>query len=527
MIKALLKKQWLETIAFFTTSKEGKRRSLQSTLGFSALMLVGLGSFCFLFYGMGSLLSATLAAQGLTWVYFAFMGTMATVLGIIGSIFTAKTKLYEAKDNDLLLSMPIPAGVILAVRTVGLYLFTLLFESLIFLPALVAFLVTAGFSASVLVGSLLVWLIMPFFALAVCCILGWVLAWIAAKLPAKNLLTVFFSVSFFALYFMGYSKINDLLTYVMTNGGVVGSAMKKWLYPFWKLGLASAGDWLAMLLFAAMFLGVFALVYFIIAKTYLRLATANRGGRKAKYKGEGYRQSSATFTLVKKELLRVVKNPMVAMNCLLGSIFFLILPFIPLFSRDLRMLAGMLPSDELLAMLVAALLCVTASMNMLSAASISLEGENLWIVRSLPLPTEKILLAKGLTHWLVTAIPAAISAIALAIVLKIGVGYAVAMLLLALLFSAFAAVMGLIINLKMPNLHWTNELVAVKQSASALLSMFAEWAAVALLAGGYFLFGRYLFAGGYFLVCIAVLLATCSLLAVWTYKRGVKIFEGL
>ncbi len=526
MIKALLKKQWLESIAFLTRNKEGKSRSLQSTIGFSLLMLVGLGSICFLFFGMGSFLSAALVAQGLAWVYFAFMGTMATAFGVIGSVFTAKTKLYEAKDNDLLLSMPIPANVILLTRMVGLYLFTLLFEGLVFLPAIIAFFVTVGFSFPVLLGSLAVLLVMPFGALAVCCVLGWLLALIAAKLPAKNLMTMLFTVGFLALYFVGYSKINDLLTYVTVNGGTVGSAMKKWLYPFWKLGEASTGGALALLIYAGIFLGGFALVYLVVAKTYLRLATANRGGRKAKYKGE-YKQGSALLSLVKKELLRFVKNPMIAMNCFLGTIFLLILPFIPLFSSELRALADALNADEVVSMLIAVVLCATVSMNMLSAASVSLEGENLWIVRSLPVPTEKILLAKVATHWLVTAIPAVFASVTLCIIFKIGVGYAIAALVAVLLFITFTAIIGLIINLKMPNLHWTNELVAVKQSASAVISMFAEWAAAALLVGGYFLFGKYLFAGGYFLVCIALLIATCCLLTVWIYKRGVKIFEGL
>ncbi len=527
MLKALFKKQFLESVAFLLQDKKGNRRTPQGILGFCLLLVLGLGSICFLFFGMGNMLSGALSAQGLEWVYFAFMGTAATAFGVVGSIFTAKTKLYEAKDNDLLLSMPIPSWMILFVRTVGLYLFTLLFEAMVFLPSVFAFFLAVEFSFTVLICSLIVLLVMPFLALAICYILGWLLAVISAKLPWKNLLTTLFSVGFLVAYFIVYSKINTLLNYVMINGDAVGNAMQKWLYPFSKMGAACAGDWLALLVYAAIFLAPFALVYLLISKTYLRLATARRGGRKAKYTGKGYKQTVPVWALVKKELMRFTKNPMVALNCLLGAMFLMILPFILLFSKDFRTVLTLINEDEIVAMILAIILCALTSTNMLAAASVSLEGESIWVIRSLPVQTEKVLFAKGLTHWLVTAIPAAFASAFCCILLKISVGYALATLAVSLVFSAFAAAAGLAINLKLPNMHWTNELVAVKQSFSAVLSMFAEWAAVGLLVGGYFLFGENLFAGGYLLVCVAMLTVASGLIVVWIGTRGKKIFEEL
>ncbi len=527
MIKAILKKQFIESVAFLLQDRRGKRRTPQGILGFALLLAVGMGSICFLFFGMGNMLGGALAAQGLVWVYFAFMSTLATALGVVGSIFTAKTKLYEAKDNDLLLSMPIPSWLVLFSRMIGLYLFALLSEALVFLPATVAFFVATEFSFVILLCALAVLLVMPFLALAVCCILGWLLAFIAAKLPWKNLLTTIFSVGFLILYFIANSKINTFLEYVLANGGAVAGTMKKWLYPFYKLGEACTGDVPSLLLYAAMFLAPFALVYLLISKTYLRLATARRGGRKAKYTGKGYKQTAPVWSLIKKELMRFTKNPMVALNSFLSSLFLLVLPFVALFAKDLRQGLAMLGQGELLAMILAIVVCALASMNAIAAASVSLEGENIWLVRSMPVQTEKVLLAKGLTHWLVTGLPAAFAAVFFGILFKVGVGYVLALSAVSVVFAAFTAALGLAINLKLPNLHWTNELVAVKQNFSVMLSMFAGWAAVGLLVGGYFLFGKYLFAGGYFLVCVALLAVASGLLTVWIGTRGKKIFEEL
>ncbi len=526
MIRALLKKQALAYVAVFTQGKDGKRRSNEGIIGFSALMLLALVSMGFVFYEMGEMLCAPLISQGLDWLYFAFMGAMASGVGVIFSIFTAKSTLYEAKDNDLLLSMPLPAWLILFSRTIGLYLLTLLFEGIVFLPAILSYFVTVGFSLSTLFFSLLVFLLMPLGAMAICCILGWLLALLAAKFPLKNLTTVIFSVAFMVAYFLLYSKVNEYLGYVIANGGVVAEKMKTTLFPFWKLGLACAGEWGALAAYALLFIGAFSLVYLLLSKTYLRLATANRGGRKAKYKGKVGKRESAFFALFKKEAARYTKNPMLAMNCFLGTIFLLVLPFIALFAGEVKdMLAPW--TKETSALFLAAILCVTLSMNMISASSVSLEGESIWVVKSLPISTERILLAKVAFHFATTGAPALFACVFMGILFKIGVVYILAVVAVVLLFSAFCALFGLTVNLKMPNLNWTNELVAVKQSASSILSTLAEFASLALLVGGYFLFGNATFTGGYFLVVIALFLAVDGLLWVWISRRGVKVFEGL
>ena len=526
MIKALLKKQLLESLAFFIQGKNGKRRSAGVIVAFSLLMVYAFGAVGFLFWTIADMLCRPLVQADLTWVYFAFMGTVSTGLGIVGGIFTAKVKLYEAKDNDLLLSMPIPAWAVLLSRMAGLYLFTLFFEALVFVPTAICYFMTAGFTFSAFICWLAVLLLMPLGALAICCVLGWLIAVVASKIPVKNIVELVLSIGFMIAYFALYSKINDYLTYVLTHGEAVGRVMKTTLYPFSQLGLACTGNGLSLLLFALIFAGVFALVYAVISFTYLRLATANRGSLKAKYTGKGYKGRSLLGALVQKECLRYFKNAMIALNCFLGSVFFLLLPFVALFDLEsFRQLSTV--SGEVFPLILAALLCAVGSTNLITSSSVSLEGDSLDTLRVLPIKTEKILFAKGAFHMLATGVPAAFCAGFLCGVFKQNAGLCAAILLAVLLFIAFCAAGGLAVNLLLPNMNWTNEVAVVKQSASTLVSMFGAWGTVALFVGGYFLFGKYLPAWGYLLVCSAVLALFCGALAVWIKKKGVKIFERL
>ena len=52
---------------------------------------------------------APLITMGFGWLYFAIMGLITICMGVVGSVFNTYASLYLAKDNDQLLSMPIPS----------------------------------------------------------------------------------------------------------------------------------------------------------------------------------------------------------------------------------------------------------------------------------------------------------------------------------------------------------------------------------------------------------------------------------
>ena len=52
-------------------------------------------------------------------LYYALIIRIAVFMGVFGSVFNTYSSLYKAKDNDLLLSLPVPVGDILVVRLTG------------------------------------------------------------------------------------------------------------------------------------------------------------------------------------------------------------------------------------------------------------------------------------------------------------------------------------------------------------------------------------------------------------------------
>ena len=130
MFKALFKKQLMEVNSWLLQDKKkGKRRTGAGMAGMIVLYLFLFFTVGMLFYGMGNSMCAPLVMSGLGWLYFALMGMIAVVMGVFGSVFNTYSTLYQAKDNELLLSLPIPPSYILAVRLFGVWMWGLIYES--------------------------------------------------------------------------------------------------------------------------------------------------------------------------------------------------------------------------------------------------------------------------------------------------------------------------------------------------------------------------------------------------------------
>ena len=175
MLSALLKKQLQEIFrSYFYNAKQGKARSRVSTVGyfaFFAVLMVGVlgGMFTYLAHS----LCAPFAAAEMEWLYFTIMAMVAIVLGAFGSVFNTYSSLYLAKDNDLLLSMPIPVRTILLSRLLSVYLMGLLYSGVVLLPAMIVYWVTVSAAPAALAGGLLLFVLVTIFVLT----LSWAGSW--------------------------------------------------------------------------------------------------------------------------------------------------------------------------------------------------------------------------------------------------------------------------------------------------------------------------------------------------------------
>lgn len=527
MIKVLLKKQMMEQFsAVFYNSKTGKQRSKSSLLCFAVLYLYVLGFFGFFFYTTAAEMAPMLQTP-FAWLYMTLMSFIALTVGVMISCFMGYSGLYQAKDNDLLLSMPIPVSAILTTRVLSIYLIGLFFELLAMVPTLIVYFQYAEWTFASAVFSVLIPFVLSLFVLTLACALGYLIALISSKLKHKNVVTVVLAVAFLGGYFYVYSTAFSALQSIMMHVEALGSAMK-WVYPMYQLGLASTGDAKAMLIGSAIFVALFALTMFVLAHNFIKLATSNKGAPRAEYREKRAKNAGVGNALLRKELYRFVKTPAYMLNCGLGTLFIVLAAVLmpikggTLIEAFQVMLDG---KSELLLVLVTAAICGVTSVNDITAPSVSLEGKSLWIVQMLPVRGFDVLMAKLKLHLLFTAIPTILLCASVLLVMMPAWYYWVLIPVIALLYVFAMAMFGLFLNLKMPNFSWQNETAVVKQSMSVMLSMLLNMAIAVLIGVLYYALGARIDAVWY-LAGVALLLAAASVaLFAWLKHRGGKIFE--
>ena len=89
------------------------------------------------------------------WLYYLVMGLIAVLLGAFGSVFSTYSSLYLSKDNDLLLSMPIPVRYVMVSRLLGVYLLGLMYSGVATVPAVIVYWIVAPVTAGTVVGGVL------------------------------------------------------------------------------------------------------------------------------------------------------------------------------------------------------------------------------------------------------------------------------------------------------------------------------------------------------------------------------------
>ncbi len=535
-LRPLLKKQIREMGAFlYQSGKSGKRRSKISVILYSLLMIYALVAMGFVFFLMAQALCEPLNSAGMGWLYFALMGTVATVLGVVGSVFTTYSGIYQAKDNELLFSMPIPPSKILFVRIVGIYIMSFVFEAMAMVPTLIVYFMEGAPSVMAVILGILTLFILPFFALAISCVLGWLVALLAAHFNGRGrtFATVALSLGFIAGYYYIYSQAYSYLQLILTNSEKIGGTMKMVLYPMYQMGLGAEGKTVPFIVFTAIILAIFALVYCLLSRSFLQIATSKKGAAKVQYKEKAMAAGSKSSALLRKERLRFTGSAVYMLNCGLGTVIMLAGAVAVIVKADwiqdfMGQMEILMPQfTQRMPLIVAAVVGFAAAMNDITAPSVSLEGKSLWIVQSMPVSPWQVLKAKLKLHMYMTAIPVVILAFCIEYVIRPDRISAIAILVFAVLFVLLCGAMGLAINLKMPNLDWTNETVAVKQSVGVIIALFGSWAVLLTLGGIYYAVESFMSPEMY-LVCATVFVGVvAALLLGWLKTRGAKILQNL
>lgn len=457
-----------------------KRKRTQTTI-ISVLMIF---LFAYLAIMIASLASVAFTALAIflkgnypdmMWLYFTVASLVTFTLCIILGVFNSQTQLFLSKDNDLQLSMPIPPSYILGSRVSLILFINLVISALINIPTTLIYIIVVGFTPVGLIASLLSIILIPLISFSIIALIGWLISIVSSKLRYKNLISIIFSMGFLGIYFYVYINAVSIFESLMQNADSVAKTSKM-IFPLYHFGLAGAeGNGLSLLLFILSSVIPFALVYYILSKTFLTIATTKKGHVKVKYVEGREKVKSRGAALVTKELKHLISSTAYFMNTCVGLLMCLgAAVFAAVKRNDIINLLDQIEFSDKIYVIVAIAISYFASMCFITAPSISLEGKKLWIAKSLPIDPFEIIMSKVYMAKIVSAPVIFISSLIIAIAFPIPVISYIPYFLFPQAANFLFQTLGVIINLKFPKFDFINETQVIKQSMSSFISMFGN-----------------------------------------------------
>ena len=480
MVKLLLKNRiasLLASLAGRGKSGSSKKRSAASYVVMAVLYAVLILCFAFLSTTMAISLGAALIPLNASWLYFAIFMLASVSFLFIFSIFETKAELFECKDNDLILSMPIKPKDIVLSRISMVLIYNYLEQAVIMLPAIIVYLV---FSHDLIgaIGASLISLFLPLFSTALASGVGYAVAWITKKIKNNSFIILFISLAFLLAYFFGYGKLMEGMEHVLEAEGESLLVSRENAPILYLIGSSAHFAPLGFLFVIATSVASALVAYLIITKNYIKIISGSKNGNKIAYKRDKSVQKSALYSLTLKEMRRFISSATYMLNGAIGYVFLLIAGIAALIKRNdiLTAISALvadtpLSADDFLSPLLTCVIILILSMSMISASALSLEGKNLWIPKTLPISDKEVLLSKALPQIIISLPPTLICSVLFIIAAGTPIKYWAFVILTPILANVSFSFFGLIINILCPKFNYENEAQVVKQSLSVFLVM--------------------------------------------------------
>jgi len=208
---------------------------------------------------------------------------------------------------------------------------------------------------------------------------------------------------------------------------------------------------------------------------------------KTDYKFKNLKKNTILLSLFKKDLKRYISSPIYVLNTGFGIVMILFLSISTIFIEKEKILSlmGFENINVSIFQLIFILILFISFLSNTTSSTISIEGKNFWILKSLPVEYKSMLLSKILLNLLIIIPIVFISIIIFGFTLNLSIIEVLLLLLFTTLFALVSSLFGLIINLKFPKMDAINDIQIVKQSLSVLITVIVPIFSIMFLSSIY------------------------------------------
>lgn len=489
MINKCFKLMKIQLRGIIFSGQFGTKRGQKASKIVAMSLVLALIAFIFIFYS--GFFTFAYILMGMEETVMPLMMTVASVMILFTTMFKANNFIFCARDNDLLMSLPVKNWTIIVSRFGSLYIYEELITAIIMLPALAVYTFLCGPGAMFVLAVLVSVLFIPLIPLALATLIGIVITFIAARFRYKNFVTmVLGAAAFLAVMYYSFSFSSvDTDKLVQINTLILELVSK--LYPpvaLYSMGLlGSVFAYAGYLLVSVAVAGV---IIALIAWRFNRLTAALTSHKtKGNFKMTRLKAGTVFGALLVKEFKRYFSSTIYVLNTGLIYVLVIAAAIVIFFIKDIDTLINIPGASSLIGIFIPLIISFFAGITSTTSASLSLEGNKLWLLTSFPVKSSTIFNAK-IAMNLILGLPCIIFAAIMCIIrFQLDAVWGLMTVVIPVLYTFLAAVGGMYVNIRFPNFTWTNEAAVVKQSAATMVTVFGGMILVIIPGAALFFLG--------------------------------------
>lgn len=454
-------------------TKEVKEK--RKLLLLSIAIVIGVLMIAVFSFGYSYAMALAFEQMGRMELLLAIMMAVTSMVGFFTTVYKASGVLFSYKDYDLVMSLPIKTSHVVASRILQLYVLNLFFTLMVMLPAGAVYALKVHPEAYYYLLFLPALLCIPLVPIIAATVIGALISWFSSRFRASRMISLVLTFAVVIALMAGSFTLNGNEQELADLGTGLADMIYK-LYPLAAMYVDAVCSYRMDSFILFILLSVLSFVIFaaVLGTRYKAIHTglmsSHAGG---KYTMKPLKASTAFHALYQKELRRYFSSSNYVLNTSIGMVLLLMSSVSLLFisPEQLGELAEIPQVQHYLNTLAPIFVSLFAALSCTTSSSISLEGNNLWILKSSPVPKHLILLAKVAVNLTITVPITIVSCVILMISLHTGWIDSLLLLVIPVIYACYSALMGVMINLKLPKLEWTSEVQVVKQSAAVLVAM--------------------------------------------------------
>ena len=252
-----------------------------------------------------------------------------SIMTIIEGIYKSGPLIFNCKDDQILLSLPIKKTTVLFIRLLKFYIFELKFNTLFLFPLIIAYLRWADkLDWTFFLTSFVMIIMLPIIPIVISTIIGAIMTSISSRFKYKNFVQIFIT-TILLLFILGVSAFADrIFEYIAKNATSINDLISKIYYPAGVYSkLVTSFNIYDLIIFIIINIVITIISIWIMSIFYFKIntRTKNISTNHSNNKKLSFKANNKYIAIIKKELNVFFKTPVFIINAGFGIVLYIVI----------------------------------------------------------------------------------------------------------------------------------------------------------------------------------------------------------